>query len=404
MTRSRKPRGASGDSGSGPESPLAASFAANRKKAAAMAKVTAAMGGWRPAPEVLREVEAVPTRFLQYDVATGVGGHPISRITLLHGPSGNGKSEFALGLGESFLRREHFFGLLDAERTTPASWTRALMHEAASLPTFVALPVSTYEKSVDGVRRFCTAIADARAAGTIDRDTTGLVVVDSVRALVPADMMKHALAELKGDGSEKKPRGRFGKAKKGIDGTGGRSGQIKAHLNSIWVDELVPLLADTRTGIVMIGREVKDEDAGFFDSGVKVGGGAGLVFGASLRLRVTSKFLYEGEEGNRRCVGEVHQIAIHKTKVSGKLEPVVFANYHTSNGVDAPAGFWPERDALEIAEECGVITLKGSWHWFDGKRIGNGRLGVLKRLHDEPALLVAIDAAVREMTRKVPVP
>ena len=378
--------------------PVAESFAANRRRLAMMTRVTKDMGDWRPAAEVLREIEAVPTRFLQYDVATGVGGHPISRITLLHGPSGHGKTKFALGLGESFLRREHFFGLLDAERTTPVSWVRQLMREIVTSPGFVALPASSYEKAVEGMRVFCTKIDAAR--GKLDQDLTALAVVDSIRSLQPAEMMKLAMNAAAVDG-EKKKFGRRG-GKKGIDGVGGRSGQIKAHLNSVWVDELVPLLADTRIAAVLVTREFDDEDAGFFDEGVKVGGGKGLYFGASLVVRVTSSFVYEGAEGAKRCVGECHHVAIRKTKLSGKLEPVTRANFYTSNGVDHPEGFWPERDALEIAEECGVVDLKGSWYSFAGKRLGNGRTGALKRLADEPALLAEIEGAVRETTRKRP--
>lgn len=380
-------------------SPAEGSFAANRRRQAAMAKAAGAMDGWRPAQEVLREVEAVPTRFLQYDVATGVGGHPISRIALLHGPSGHGKSKFALGLGGSFLARDHFFGLLDAERTTPASWTRELLGPLADSPAFMALPASSFEKAVEGMRTFCGAVAKARAS--VGEDLTALAVVDSIRALQPAQMMALALKAAKVDDEEKKQRGRRG-GKKGIDGSGGRSGQIKAHLNSIWVDELVPLLADTRVGLVLVAREYDDEDAGFFDEGVKVGGGKNLVFTASLRLRVTSRFAFEGEEGKKRSVGECHTVAIHKTKVSGKKEPVVYANFYTSNGDERPEGFWPEWDALEIAEECGVVERRGSWYQFRGRRIGNGLAGARKRLHDEPALLGEIDLAVRETTRRRP--
>src|SRR5690606_8630504 len=85
----------------------------------AMAAVANDLKEFRPAAEVLRHIESVPTIFPQYDAAVRVGGHPISRFTLIHGPSNEGKTVFTQGLGRSFLERGHFFALADAERTTP---------------------------------------------------------------------------------------------------------------------------------------------------------------------------------------------------------------------------------------------------------------------------------------------
>ena len=368
-----------------------ASPGGNRARMRQLEAVAGRIKGWRPAREVLREVRAVPTRFLQYDVATGVGGHPLDRIALIHGPSNEGKSEFALGLGASFVERGHFFGLLDAERTTPPAWVRTLAGSLMEQPNFMALPASTYEKAVDGVRGFATTIADARAAGDLPDDCTGLVVVDSIRKLVPADIMKRILADgIEGGGK----KGRRGKPA-GVDGMGGRAAQIKAALNAAWMDELVPLMADTGCAILIVARETDDDSY----EGVKVGGGKALVYESSLRLRIVRQQLWVGPEGKKKYVGEKHTVGIHKTKVAGRIEPVVYASYFTSNGVHVPAGFWPERDALEVGQELGVVDLKGSWYGFDGKRLGNGEEAAVQRLLDEPALLAAVQSAVREAAR-----
>ena len=49
--------------------------------------------GWRPAREALEVVRAVKTVFPQLNEATRVGGWPIQRISLVHGPSNNGKAQ-----------------------------------------------------------------------------------------------------------------------------------------------------------------------------------------------------------------------------------------------------------------------------------------------------------------------
>ena len=70
---------------------------------AALGRVVAArFKGFQPAAEVLTKVRAVPTIFPQFDHATKVGGLPVERFMLVHGPSANGKSTMVLGLIRSF--------------------------------------------------------------------------------------------------------------------------------------------------------------------------------------------------------------------------------------------------------------------------------------------------------------
>ena len=58
----------------------------------ALAKIASRFEGFRPATEVLTEVRAVETIFPQLNRATGVNGWPVQRISLIHGPSANGKT------------------------------------------------------------------------------------------------------------------------------------------------------------------------------------------------------------------------------------------------------------------------------------------------------------------------
>lgn len=384
---------------------LGESVRENAARLKAMSVLAKDFGGWRPALQVQRTVEAVPTQFLDYDIATGVEGHPISRVTLLHGPSANGKTEFAIGLGASFLARDHFFGLMDEEHTTPSPWLRSLMGDLANHPGFVALPCdNTYEQAQQQVREFCNRIAGARAKKQLPEDTTGIIVLDSIRKLFPKELMKRLMADLKKKDDDDKPKGgRQQKKPNGVDGYGGRAGQIKAALNAAWMDELVPLLADTRIALVIIARETDDPDAGFYDDGFKVGGGKALAYEASLRLRVEQRHIYEeGEDGKKRPVGESHVVGIHKSKVAGKMGRVVTSQFHTSNGTVRPAGFWRERDVFEVGKEMGVIEQKGSWYSFDGKRIGQGGDAVMERLQGEVDLMQAIEQAARLAARPQP--
>lgn len=369
-----------------PEAPTKSknSFSQNRETLGQMAAIASSFKSWRPATEVLTSVEAVPTIFPQIDVLTKIMGWPISRFSLVHGPSSEGKSTFIIGLMRSFLMRGHFVGFADAERTTPPEWLQSLMGEYLGHPGFQALPVRSYEQTVDSVREFCETIAEAREKGRLDQETTGIVCVDSIRKLVPKKLMATLLKE----GADGK------KGSRGVDGFGGRAAQVKAALNSSWMDELVPLLADTRMAMAVISRETEDPDADFYSDDFKVGGGKALVYDSSLVLRVQRSFLKDTEDP-KKVFGERHRVEIRKTKVAGKETKRPTAHFHTSNGTASPAGFDRARDVLELAKEQGVITLTGSSYNFGDDLLGRGELKTLVRLREDLDLLGEIELASR---------
>lgn len=352
-------------------------------------------GGWRPRAEVIRSVEAVPTIFCQYDDMVGVGGHPISRLTLLHGPNNEGKTLLALGLGLSFLQRGHFFGFADAERTTTDEWVRGLMGEVADHPGFSALPVTTYEQVRMSVRQYCETIAESRAKGELPDDTTGLIVVDSIRKLVP----KRLFDELAKGEPKKGEKGGRRRKDNHVDGYGGRAAQLKAALNAAWVDELVPLLADTRMAMVIIARETPKANAdspfaGRDEEEVKVGGGEALRYDASLRLRTTREWV----RVDKQVVGERHVVELMKTKVANKEDSIPSCAFHTSNGnlKGTPVGFDPVRDLVELGLDLDVFKLGGGgWIKFEGKNLGQGFENSLVKLYKDDAKREAVERAVR---------
>lgn len=373
----------------------------------ALASVAGRFKAWKPAAQVLVEVQAVPTFFPQLDRVSRVGGWPISRFALVHGPSNEGKTELTHGLGASFLARDHFYGFIDAEQTTPHSWVAKLAGTFANSPGFVALRPTTFEETVQAVREFCTMIAEARIKGEIDESTTGLIVLDSIRKLVPKKFLDELLKSASGGGSDKPAPakgGRFGKKDMGIDGAGGRAGQIKALLNAAWLDELIPLLAQTRVAMACISRETEVEAENPFASGpdIKIGGGKALFYDSSLVVRVTRDcFLYETNEKGAPIVGEKRAIEVHKTKLAGREDRWPTAHYFTSNGRIAPEGFDRVRDVLDLALQLDVCETSGSWLAFQGEKLGNGLNNTLATLRGNDQLVANIEAAIVEHDAKL---
>lgn len=363
-----------------------AAEADTRKAVAGLAKVAGRLKGWKPAGEVLTKVRAVPTIFPQFDRATRCGGYPIERVTVIHGPSGEGKTIFAHGLGLSFLKLGHFYAPIDAEFTSPEDWLRKLLGEQFSNPAFLAQRPTSYEQAVNAVRELVKAVGDGKAKGDLSQDTSALVVVDSIRKLVPENF----LAKIRLHGADGK--------KGSIDGSQGRGGQLKAKLNAEWLDELIPMLYATGTGICLIGREVDDPDADIWDhrkgEGWKLTGGKALKFESSLSIRITRDGWIKNQ--NDAVVGERHRVRIYKTKVGGKEDSVTDVYFHTSNGVDHPEGFWRSRDMLDLAEVLDVIKhTGGSWFKWGTFKKWNGRAAIIRWLDDNAEKLDLLEEECR---------
>lgn len=399
----KKPRG---KSISRPEPPSKAASpeeaaARNRDRIKRMASAMKDLGGSRPASEVLRRIEAVPTLLPHLDYKLGLGGYPIARVTVVHGPSNAGKSALALALIKSFLVREHYALFVDAERSTDELYARQMLGDAYDLPTFRAVPVSTYEQARQSVRAWADRIAESRAKGLIDEDATGIVVVDSLKSLMPAsifDELAKATKELakadkppESEKKSKKPRFREKGPKGHVDGVGGRAGQLQAAYNGAWFTELVSLCADTRIAFVAIAREDVEEVNG--RTVIQVRGGKAVVFDPSLRLRVTAWPIKRGDD--EHLVGHRHSVAVFKTKVANRTEQIPEGIFHTSNGVEAPAGLHRAMDLLELGQELGVVELAGAWYSFDGRKLGQGEEKAAAALTADFVLADAVEAACR---------
>jgi recombination protein RecA len=352
----------------------------------AVEAVAERFSAFRPAREVLRVVRAVPTRFPQIDHALRVGGWPIERFTLVHGPSGDGKTEFSIGLEDSFLALDHFVFHVDAERTSPITWIEQLMGPRAYHPRFFASRPDTYEGTIADVRNFLNLLVAAKEEGEVANDTSALVVVDSLRKLVPAGMMKEILeAEAEA---------------KDVKGGRDRSAQLQAKMNAAWMDELVPLLERAGAGFVAIAREMQDPDADMWSKKIgtdyKIGGGGAIYYDASVVARVErAAWVGEGEGKDRKTYGERRRVTIRKTKVAGKDDRASVAYFHSSNGVLVPAGFDLPRDVLELGTTFLIVEQKGSWLTFEGEKIGNGEHNAVRRLHQDGPLMERLLAAVR---------
>lgn len=334
--------------------------AAKRSKLGDFARIAEDFEGWAPARDVLTPVVSVPSIFCQLNAATRVNGWPTQRITLVHGPSNNGKTSLAIGLGLSFLRAGHFYFHVDAEMTTPEPWLVELMGKQSENPFFRALRPTSYEQTADRVRSAAEMLAEKREKGQLPDGIGGLFVVDSIQRLVPKRLMK----KLEEEG--------------GLDGMEGRGAQYQAALNSQWMRELVPLLYHTGSSLLLIGRESENTKAkSQYDRQWKLTGGMAPQYDSSLTARVTRSWVKRGDS----VVGEQHTVEIHKTKIGGRDDKATRCHFHVSNGKLAPAGYDRARDLYGLALVAGVFAK-------DGKVLHDTRTGEV--VGDENTFVVGV--------------
>lgn len=332
--------------------------------------------GYEPANKALTTIRAVPTRLIQLDHALRVGGLPTERVTVVHGPSHEGKSGLALDIIGSFLAGGHLALYVDAERATPVEWVRARLGPLADdTVRFKAARPDTYEETVHLVRGWLRTVREAREAGLISEYTSAVMVVDSIRKLVPA--------------------GEFDMIVKDKEALAGRAGQRRAQMNAAWLDELVPALEKANAAAVLIAREMDDPDADVwakkFGNDYKIGGGKSIIFDASVAMRVQRQsYLKKGDA----IIGERHKVTIWKNKVSGKEGRSTVWFFHTSNGTEYPAGLDSTRDALELAERLGVVELNGARVLREGKSYA-GREAFLQAARENPELAARLLDEVR---------
>lgn len=328
-----------------------------------------------------------PTRFAE---AVCIAVDSPDRLFVIDGFVLTHNTLYALGLGKSFLLRDHFFCYVDAERTTPITWIETLFGPGlADHPGFVARRPETFEKTTDEVRKFAEQIGNARDQKKLPPNTTALILVDSIRKLVPEGFLK------------KISKGAAGSKGSGVDGFGGRGAQIKAGLNSAWLDELVPLLEQTGTALSFIARETDDADADIWakkaGEDFKVGGGKAVVYDSSLVVRVNRASYVRGPGGDderKPVFGERHRLTVWKTKVAGKSDKKQIAYFHSSNGTFVPEGFDLARDLVELGKKFGVIKESGAWLSFD-KRRWQGEHQAVKKISADEGLLRALEEVLR---------
>ena len=299
-------------------------------------------------PSERQSFEVISTGSLNLDRALGVGGLPRGRIVEIYGPESSGKTTLMLHAIAEAQKQKLACAFIDAEHALDVKYAARL---GVRLDDLLISQPDCGEQALEIVDTL------ARTGGV------GLVVVDSVAALIPR-------AELEGD-------------------MGDQHLGLQARLMSQAMRKIAGIAFQTNTLVVFI-NQLRHKIGVTFGSPETTTGGNALKYFASVRLDIRRiATVRDGEE----AVANRARVKVVKNKCA---PPFTEAQFEIAFG----SGINRDAEILDWALERSVITKAGSWFSLDTTRIGQGRAAALEWLAGHPAERDALLA--RAMTDLTP--
>ena len=315
---------------------------------AAMQQINKSYGSasimWLGDSSVNREIEVIPSGSFGIDLALGVGGYPRGRIIEIFGPEMSGKTTLSLAAAASAQRMGLIAAFIDVEQSLNPTYARLLGVDVDKL--LVAQPNSG-EEALDIVEQLVTS------------GEVGLIVVDSVAALVPK-------AELDGE---------MGDSHIGL----------QARLMSQAMRKLTARMARSQTTVIFI-NQLREKVGVMFGSPEVTSGGKALKFYASVRLDVRR---VDSIKQGTDIIGNKVKVKVVKNKVAAPFKDTIFPLLY-SVGIDRFG------ELLEMGERRGLVNKQGGgWYYIGDLRLGRGE-GAKTYLVENPDVAAKLESALRE--------
>lgn len=295
-------------------------------------------------PNVIGNVEVVPTGALSLDIALGLGGIPRGRVIEIYGPESSGKTTVSLHMAAEVQKRDGIAAFIDAEHALDPNYARNIGVNVDDL--YISQP-DTGEQALE--------IAEMLVrSGAVD-----IIVIDSVAALVPK-------AEIDGE---------MGDVHMGL----------QARLMSQALRKLTPVVSKSKCIIIFI-NQLREKIGIMYGNPEVTTGGRALKFYSSVRLDV--RRIDQIKTGGER-IGNRTRVKVVKNKIA---PPFKEAEFDIMYGT----GISREGDILDLAAEINIINKSGSWYSSDGMKLGQGREATKEYLKMHPDFMLQTEQKVRK--------
>lgn len=293
-------------------------------------------------------IDAIPTGAVNLDIALGIGGLPRGRVIEIYGPESSGKTTLALHVIAEAQKLGDTCAFVDAEHALDAEYAGNL---GVNIDELILSQPDTGEAGLD--------IAES----LVRSGAVGLIVIDSVAALVPK-------AEIEGE---------MGDSHMGL----------QARLMSQALRRLTGIIAKSNTTVIFI-NQLREKIGVMFGNPETTTGGRALKFYSSVRLDIRRiKTITEGDNS----IGSRTRVKIVKNKVAPPFKIVEFDIMY-GKGI-SKAGV-----LLDTAVDLDIVEKAGSWYSYGDEKLGQGRENVKTMLEEDADLARQIDEKVRAAFKK----
>jgi recombination protein RecA len=292
------------------------------------------------------ECEFVSSGSINLDIALG-GGYAKGRIIELMGWESSGKSSLAFHLASEIQKLNKVVAYIDMEHAVDLDYINNLDVKTDGNLWYMSQPENG-EEGIEIAREF------------LKSEEVGLIVVDSVTALIPKAVLL------------------------------GEAGDSKMGLQARLMSSMLPtMIAQARkTGcIVLFINQYREKIGVMFGSPTTTTGGNALKFYASQRLEVARAGQEKDKDGE--VTANKTRVKVVKNKVAPPFRKAEF-DIVFGKGIDKV------QEIIDIAIEMEIIKKAGSWYSYGEVKLGQGAESVKTIMEDNPELFDEINNKIRK--------
>jgi recombination protein RecA len=264
------------------------------------------------------------------DMALGVGGYPDGRIIEIYGPESGGKTTLCLHAVANAQARGKNCLYVDAENSLDARYASSLNVDMDKL--IISQP-DFGEQALDIVDTFVRS-------GEI-----GLIIIDSVSALVPK-------AELEGEMADQQVG-------------------LQARMMSKALRKITAQCNHTKCTVIFI-NQLRSKIGVMYGSNEVTSGGNSLKYYASQRLDI--RRIGDIKKGDD-VTGNKTRVRVVKNKMAPPKKEVEFSIMF-GKGIDT------DQEIVDLALIDNIITKAGAWYKYNNESIGQGSQNVILYLNE----------------------
>lgn len=285
------------------------------------------------------KVPTLSTGVANINRALGIGGYPFGRIVEIFGPESAGKSTLALHAVKEAQVKKITVAYVDTEHSLNIQYAQDLGIDIDSL--LISQPNSA-EEALNVVEVL------------VKTEEVGLIIVDSVSALVP----------------KSEEEGEMG------DQSIGKQGKLMSQA----MRKLAGPVSKSKCIVIFI-NQLRDKIGGY--GGQTTSGGHALKYYASIRIDIRKMGVKI--EDKTKHIGDTTKVKIVKNKLA---PPFITTEVDLVYG----KGFCPVRNTINAAVEMGVVQKAGAWYSYNGSKLAQGLSKAVTLIEDNEELFKEIES------------